>query len=162
MSKTSNITSMAELHKRQEELKQEQEAAQAGLASSLKRTPRTMSRFAYEDLALPAMGLGLAVYVGYRLLRNKPAAPAPAVAEEPLPEQQPAPAEMGPAPQPERIRRTTPSPTPTQEQRSAPEGGGFNFKSLISAGKILVPAAQAIISVIQSQQAQAANEDPRS
>ncbi|MEM9930838.1 MAG: hypothetical protein AAF840_13535, partial [Bacteroidota bacterium] len=60
------------------------------------------------------------------------------------------PAPWGLAPQPERVRPVTKSAPASRSMANS--GGGFDFSKLISAGKILVPAAQAIISVIQEQQ----------
>ncbi len=147
MSKTSTISSLAELQERKAELKEQQENAKAGLAKSLQRTPSTVSRFAYEDLALPVMGLGLMAYIGYRVFRKK----SPAVAPVPpaLPSAAPVAQAHEPAPAPLPARRPSAA-TPMPKNTSADKG--FDLKSILSAGRILVPAAQAIYTVMKSQQ----------
>jgi len=82
MSKASNISSLSELRNRRDEIKAEQEAARQGLTSTLAAAPAKAKEYALEDLALPALGIGLAIYVGYRVLRprkqrgQEPEAPA--------------------------------------------------------------------------------------
>lgn len=166
MSKASNISSLAELRDRREEIAAEQKTARAGLTSTLATAPAKAKEYAIEDLALPALGIGLAAYVGYRVLRsnkreepqqpevsfeNASARGAMAVASY----QAPRDATVSP---PTRaysavpVQRPVYSPPPASRKMSdeAVESG-FKFGSLIAAGKLLIPAAQMIIGVIQNQ-----------
>ncbi|MFK8161525.1 MAG: hypothetical protein AB8H12_03595 [Lewinella sp.] len=164
MSKASSIDSLAELHARQLQVKQETEAAKEGLVGSLAQAPGKMKQFAYEDLAIPAMGVGLAIYVGYRLLRSND---APQVSNQaPMPAPQP----TNPAPMIQSAPTgNIPSPqyqAPRPVNRSAPQASaegvaksGLNFKAIISAGKLLIPAAKAIMSAVQEHKAQQAKDE---
>lgn len=140
MSKTSNISSLSELRSRREAIKAEQDAARQGFTSSLATAPTKAKAYALEDLALPALGIGLAVYVGYRVFRSgKPQEEELYLDAHGQPQQD------------VRYHAAAPArgyrPAPSSRKRS------FNFSSLIDAGKLLIPAAQAIIGVIQEQQA---------
>jgi len=127
MSKTSNINSLAALRERREEIATEQEAARQGLTSTLAEAPAKAKDYALEDLALPALGIGLAIYVGYRVLRPRQ-----------LPDYEEV--EMAAQQAPVNQRRSVAAPARTSL---------FSLSTLMTAGKILVPAAQAIIGVIQ-------------
>ena len=162
MSKASNIDSLAELHARQAEVKQETEAAKKRLVDSLAQAPGKVKQFAYEDLALPAMGIGLAVYVGYRLLRsgNRSQESFPPAAPEP---QHPPAAAITESPR-TRTNASVQAPRSASAPRSevpvATAGkSGLNFAAIISAGKIIIPAAQAIMSVVQNHKAQQAKRE---
>jgi hypothetical protein len=153
MSKASNINSISALRERREEIKSEQEAARRGLTSTLANAPQKAKEYALEDLALPALGIGLAAYIGYRILRSKNRPEQ--VFQEPRPETNQVYTQrtvQGPSPSPtERVQRVQRA--PRQEQARPVEGKSFDFGKLISAGKLLIPAAQAIIGVIQDQKA---------
>jgi hypothetical protein len=164
MSKSSKIDSLAELHARQAQVKQETKAAQEGLVGSLAQAPGKMKKFAYEDLALPVMGIGLAVYIGYRLLRSSDNS------QDSLEQTMPAPQPMTPAPMVQSAPTgNIPSPqyqVPRPVNRPAPqtsrgEGAkrGLSLSAIISAGKLLIPAAQAIMSAVQDHKAQQANKE---
>lgn len=152
MSKSENIGSLEELRARKAEIKAENESARHGLVSSLSKAPGKIKEFAFEDLALPAMGIGLAVYVGYRFLRSNKSKPVtlPPSAPMRVPASSVAP-------------KQTPPPRPATQQYTPPPAGnndtaeavsaGFNFASLITAGNILFPAAKAIIGVVQNHRA---------
>jgi hypothetical protein len=161
MSKASNIDSLAELHARQAEVKQETAAAKQGFIDSLTQAPGKVKQFAYEDLALPVMGVGLALYVGYRLLRsdNRP--------QESFSHAAPEPQHFPPAPvaESQQVRYGAPAvaPRPANPPRSAKPvasvaKSGLNLAAIISAGKIFIPAAQAIMSAVQDHKAQQANK----
>lgn len=154
MSKASSISSLSELRERREKIKAEQQAARQGLTSTLAAAPQKAKQYALEDLALPALGIGLAAYIGYRVFRTKNR-PGPVSSGRPY-----VPPVPGTNPPPQREANTAynalPAPvSPTVRQDQAREAGkkSFSFKSLIKAGKLLVPAVQAIIGVIQDQQA---------
>ncbi|WP_020567056.1 hypothetical protein [Neolewinella persica] len=164
MSKSSNIDSLADLHARQAQVKHETKAAKEGLVGSLAQAPGKMKRFAYEDLAIPAMGIGLAVYVGYRLMRStnksqlspqqvmpaaQPMAPVPATPSAPTRDM---PSTENQAPRP--VKRSMPEVSAKEVAKS-----GLNLASIISAGKLLIPAAQAIMSAVQDHKAQQAKRD---
>ncbi len=127
MSKTSNINSLAALRERREEIATEQEAARKGLTSTLAEAPAKAKDYAIEDLALPALGIGLAIYVGYRVLRPR---------QSPDYEEVEMAAHQVPVNQPHSVA------APAQKSL-------FSISTLMTAGKILVPAVQAIIGVIQ-------------
>lgn len=161
MSKTSNISSLSELRERREAIKAEQQAARNGLTSTLAAAPQKAKEYALEDLALPALGVGLTAYLVYRILRSKDG-PEPVFPERPY--VQPV---RGTNPQPQSEREVNAAHAPLA-QRPAPVQQtarqeyprevvkkNFSFAKLITAGKLLVPAAQAIIGVIQSQQSKA-------
>lgn len=162
MSKSNNIQSLSALRERKKEIEAEQELAVKGLSSSLASAPAKAKEYAIEDLALPALGIGLAVYVGYRIFRSND---GPGARELQRPETLAHPdyAAASRYSPPERVVRpamqsTAPAPTPQpvsqQQQLSETAESAFNFGSLIAAGKILVPAAQAIIGIVQNQQTQ--------
>jgi hypothetical protein len=159
MSKASKIDSLAELHARQAQVKQEAKAAKEGLVGSLAQAPGKMKRFAYEDLAIPVMGISLAAYVGYRLLRSNN------TSQVSVPQTLPAPQPMAPAPVIQSAPTgNIPSPqyqAPRPVNRSAPvvstkevAKSGLNLAAIISAGKLLIPAVQAIMSAVQEHKAQ--------
>lgn len=157
MSKASNISSLSELRDRREEIKTEQEAARRGLTSSLASAPSKAKEYALEDLALPALGIGLAAYVAYRVLRSD---------EMPQQQQQqvnPAPQPQGPRPQEGPVARPAPRAAAAQPVRPVQEARGtrqevtkssFDFGSILTVGKLLIPAAQAIVGVIQQAKEQ--------
>jgi hypothetical protein len=164
MSKSSKIDNLAELHARQAQVKQETKAAQEGLVGSLAQAPDKMKKFAYEDLAIPIMGIGLAVYIGYRLLRSSDNS------QVSVPQTMPAPQPVAPAPMIQSVPTgNIPSPqyqAPRSVNRSTPQasrGGGakrgLNLSAIISAGKLLIPAAQAIMSAVQDHKAQQAESE---
>jgi hypothetical protein len=160
MSNPSNIDSLADLHARQAEVRQETEAAKKGLVNSLAQAPGKVKQFAYEDLALPVMGIGLAVYVGYRLLRpNRSQESYPQAAPEPQHQPQAGVAENPQARYnaPAQAPRPASAPRPAAPMTNAGKSG-FNFAAIISAGKILIPAAQAIMSAVQDHKEQQANK----
>jgi len=152
MSNVSNISTLADLRERREENSAEQKAALNGLTSSLAQAPARAKEYALEDLAVPALGIGLAVYIGYRVFRSPEPAPtervettvyrdAPQRAEhsEPEPRREPS----------ESPRRVAAVP---RHQYEPAKKGLFNLGTMMTAGKLLIPAAQAIIGVIQNQQ----------
>jgi hypothetical protein len=151
-SKASNISSLSELRERREKIKAEQEAARQGLTSTLATAPEKAKEYALEDLALPALGIGLAVYVGYRVLRPARQAPEPTTPAQAQYLQHPQSAQQVDTP-PVRVPRPA---NPPREPRPVPTKAvvkrSFNFAKLIAAGKLLVPAAQAIISAVQEHQ----------
>lgn len=156
MSKASNISSLTELRDRREEIKAEQEAARQGLTSTLAAAPAKAKDYALEDLALPALGVGLAVYVGYRVLRpRKQREEEPQSAVYPPPPQhlqQPQRDQVGTAPAPSAVRASRPTrPAPAIARKAVKSS--FNLAKLMAVGKMLIPAAQAIMSVVQEQQA---------
>lgn len=162
MSKTSSISSLSELRERQEEIKAEQAAARNGLTSTLAAAPQKAKEYALEDLALPALGIGLAAYVGYRVLRSGKqeneevrsvahAAPAQHL-------QQPQRSQVATASAPQVTRPAREARATREVQTREVVKSGFNFASLITVGKLLIPATQAIIGVIQNQKANAPNE----
>lgn len=132
MSKSRNIHSIAELKERKAALAAESEAARNGLTSALAEAPEKAKDYALEDLALPALGIGLAAYVGYRVVRKRQHDQARLhYAENGMPSR----AYVPPAHQPPR------------------KSSAFSLGGLIAAGKLLIPVAQAVIGVIQNQQA---------
>ena len=153
MSKLANIDSLKELRARKAEIQAENQAARQGLVSSLSKAPSKVAQFAYEDLALPAMGIGLAVYVGYRLLRSRKKTYEKNTVDPP----------------------TIPQALPAQEERYIPEtrvwqrpqpeaepsNATFSIDHLLTAGRILVPAAMAIFDVVKQNQPQQTAPDER-
>lgn len=164
MSKASNISSLSELRDRREEIKAEQEAARKGLTSTLVTAPAKAKEYALEDLALPALGIGLAAYVGYRLLRS--GKKEEQWEQEKVDQRVPQPA-PGPRPARTELASTYSAPAPPVQQPTSYREeetrkvvkSSLNFASLISAGKLLIPAAQAIISVVQNQRSKEQTED---
>lgn len=154
MSNANNINSLAALRERRQEIAAEEQAAKKGLTSTLAQAPAKAKDYALEDLALPALGIGLAVYVGYRVLRPRkpsgPAAPAAAVYHE----APAAPAYSEPEPAPASVAQPRPQPKPVlrREYVAPVKKGLFNLGTLMTAGKLLIPAAQAIIGVVQNHQ----------
>lgn len=159
MSKASNIDSLAELHERQAEVKQESELARKGFVDSLAQAPGKAKTFAYEDLAIPVMGIGVAAYVAYRLLRSNnrskqnlpiPATQPPvlpvATAEEPAVRSQ----VILPAPRPV-------SPPPQEDLDNNAAKTGLSLAAIISVGRLLIPAAQAIMGAVQEHKANQKN-----
>lgn len=166
MSKTSNITSLTELKRRQEELAAERVAARRGLTDTLAKTPEKAKDYALEDLALPALGVGLAIYVGYRVLRSDdkkkpryvyaldendvllPRQPAPAVVQQARPAPAPAPVQRSVPPPP-----PPPRPAPPQQQQEDDDvevpKSAIGFASVLGVIKVLVPAAKAIYDAVQ-------------
>jgi hypothetical protein len=162
MSKASNIDSLAELHARQAEVKQETEVAKKGFVDSLAQAPGKVKQFAYEDLALPVMGIGLAVYVAYRLLRSDKGAQNSLQQAVPEPQYLPPPTVTERPP----TRHSAPVPAPRPASPPRPDVPGatvakssLNLAAIISAGKMLIPAAQAIMSAVQEHKAQQANKE---
>jgi|AntRauTorckE5430_2_1112549.scaffolds.fasta_scaffold01190_3 hypothetical protein len=159
MSKPTNISSLSALRERKAELAAEAITARQGLTSTLAKTPATAKEYALEDLAIPALGMGLAIYVGYRLLRPKrkqlplsyaqPAYEAPVFAQLPYVHAK----ETVETDSPQRQRITSPQPqAPTATNKPGAAKGGFNFSNIMTVGKILVPAVQAVVGIVQNQQ----------
>jgi len=144
MSNISNINSLTALRERREELADEQKKAQKGLTSTLAQAPAKAKDYALEDLALPALGIGLAVYVGYRLLRPRKSS-GHAEVEAPVYREVPAGTTYS-AP------TSRPKEQPRRKHVAPAKKSLFNFSTLMNAGKILIPATQAIIGVVQNQQ----------
>lgn len=154
MSNASNINSLAALRERREELAAEEQTAIQGLTSSLAAAPAKAKDYALEDLALPALGIGLAAYVGYRLLRSGKSKhnlggeqPAVIPAQTQWANDQPAPVSRAAAAAPQRSVQAS-RPVISGETKK----GAFNLATVVAAGKLLIPAAQAIIGVVQNQQ----------
>lgn len=155
MSKLANIDSLEELRARKAEIQAENQAARQGLVSSLTKAPSKVAQFAYEDLALPAMGIGLAVYVGYRLLRSRKKeyqstaeAPADPQVQPVLPVQE---------------KRNIPETRVWQrpQPKAEPPSNTFNLDHLLTAGRILVPAAMAIFDVVKQNRPEQNGSDSR-
>lgn len=148
MRKPANINTLTALRERKAALTAEASTARQGLTSTLAKTPATAKEYALEDLAIPALGVGLAIYVGYRLLRSKPeqlpipyaqpAYEAPLSAQVPFVHAKESKSARGYA---------VPKASPPPAKKS-----GFNFSSIISAGKMLVPVVQAVVGIVQNQQ----------
>jgi hypothetical protein len=149
MSKASNINSLAALRERRREIASEQKAAKQGLTSTLAQAPAKAKDYALEDLALPALGIGLAFYVGYRLLRSRKTADH-VTGQVP---QQTAVAAGPPAPARTRAE-SRPLPTPPRNNAQPAKKSLLNLSTLMTAGKLLIPAAQAIFGVVQDQRTQ--------
>lgn len=161
MSKSTKINSLEELRARKAALKAEAQAARQGLSASLAKAPQKVKHFAYEDLALPVMGIGLAAYVGYRLLRSDKSTRQEVVAAAPREVrlvEQPA-----PRPKPSVPAPSAPRPAPVvvaKDEAATAEAvsSGINFATVVAAGKLLIPAAQAIIGIVQNYQTQQQTE----
>lgn len=154
MSNASNINSLTALRERREALAAEQEAAKKGLTSTLAQAPAKAKDYALEDLALPALGVGLAIYVGYRLLRPRKSSGSIAteqVSIQSAPAVAPRPAAV-PAARPVAAARPQPVPPPRRSYSEPVKKGLFDLGTLMTAGKLLIPAAQAIIGVVQNHQ----------
>ncbi|TXF90982.1 hypothetical protein FUA23_04050 [Neolewinella aurantiaca] len=163
MSKASNINSLTELRERREAIKAEQEAARRGLTTTLAAAPAKAKEYALEDLALPALGIGLAAYVGYRVFRSNKSEATPYINEPtgpllPVPLARPR-EEAQPAYTPPVRKQQVIRPVPEQKRTERFEKNGFNFLKLLTAGRLLIPAAQAIYSAVQKQTEQRRGAD---
>lgn len=150
-----DIHTLNELRNRKLELEMEEKAAREGLTNALAKTPKAAREYAIEDLALPALGVGLAVYATYRVLRSGKKDQQSAVQrvdeqaplrtshtaypERPHPR---ATAAVPPPPQPAATQSATPPPT----KKSA-----FDWGKMLAAGKLIVPAVQAITTIVMNQ-----------
>lgn len=180
VSKPSNISTLDQLRERKLRLELEEREARRGLSDTLANTPRAAKEYAVEDLALPAMGIGLAAYVAYRFLRSdKREEPTEKVVyvREPYdaeradreqreavrsrqqlhtshtvyPDPQPAPNPQPTIRKEPRVQAAYSAPQPASTLKQRTGGSAFDWGKLLAAGKLLVPAVQAITTVVMNQ-----------
>ncbi|MEM9527325.1 MAG: hypothetical protein AAGA31_11995 [Bacteroidota bacterium] len=154
MSNSKEIKSLAALKERQRALHLEMEASKQEFAQSMGQSREDLQDFLLKKVALPAGGAILGLYLLHKVL-NRPSSPlqdtSPPIVEH-----------AGAAAGANNGLKSSASVTSVSDplkssppvSRPAANKSGFDFKKIISLGKIMVPAAQAIMAAINESKGQ--------
>lgn len=156
MSKSKEINSLAKLKKRQQELNLEMKVSQQELVHSMGASRDNLQEFLLKKVALPAGGAILGLYLLHRALNPSGSAPSSTSGAEK--EQMQAGAAAG-ASKGVKSNIVSSRPTPSHTRIASPSAkvrkkAGFDFGKIVSLGKIVVPAAQAIMLAINESKGQ--------
>lgn len=156
MSNNNEIKSLAGLKKRQRELVLEMEVSKRELAHSMGASRESLQDFLLKKVALPAGGTILGLYLLHKALNHTSQPPQSSPTPTAKREQAGAAAGANEGPKNrEPTHKANPAPARIPLKR-VPSGrkSSFDFTKLASFGKIVIPAAQAIMAVVKEQNGQ--------